>query len=283
MIEITGFRLHFSYDLHTHSYCSDGQLSPTELVELAKRNNVKVMALTDHDTLSGINEAKSAAGADLEIITGIELSSVWQGRNIHIVGLNIDLDSESLQSAVAYQSQVRNERALKIAERLEKKGVKGALDGAKHYAKGASIGRPHFAEYMVDAGYVNSFSQAFNHYLGAGKPGDVKHCWPEIATVIEWIETAGGVAVLAHPARYNLTRTKLYALVEDFVNAGGKAIEVVSGQQDVSVTSQLIRITEKFSLSASCGSDFHSLANGWQSPGKMSPFPQSCIPVWETW
>jgi predicted metal-dependent phosphoesterase TrpH len=252
-------------------------------VALAKTNGVKVMALTDHDTLSGIPEAINTAGTDIEIITGIEFSTLWQGRNIHIVGLNLDIESEHLRSAVAHQSQVRSDRAIKIAERLEKRGIKGALDGARHYARGESIGRPHFAEFMVDAGYVKSFAQAFNHYLGAGKSGDVKHCWPSIDTVVEWVNGAGGIAVLAHPAKYNLTRTKLYSLMEDFVAVGGKGLEVVNGKQNEAVTRELVKASEVFSLYGSCGSDFHSSANAWQSPGKMSPFPESCIPVWKAW
>ncbi len=270
------------YDLHTHSTCSDGQLSPKELVRLAKDNGVDVLALTDHDTLEGVSMAISAAGDDLHIVPGIELSSLWNGRNIHVVGLQVDIDCPMLASAVEQQSEIRIERAKTIAMRLEKAGILGAWDGAKHYAEG-SIGRPHFAQYMIDAGYVDSFAQAFKRYLGSGKIGDVKNRWPALAEVVSWITASGGIAVLAHPDKYDLTRTKLYTLLQDFVNAGGQAMEVVSGQQEPAVTSKLLRAAEDFSLLASCGSDFHSTENLWQSPGKMSLLPKGCKPIWEAW
>lgn len=272
------------YDLHTHSYCSDGTLSPTELVQAAHANGVRVLALTDHDTLEGIAEATQAASNnlldDMTIITGIEFSTQWRGRGIHLVGLNVALNSPELQQAVEQQTQVRIKRAQTIAEKLEKAGIKGALDGAKHYAGKGAIGRPHFAKYMVDAGYAGSIPQAFKRYLGAGKVGDVKQCWPDIDEAVHWILAAGGIAVLAHPDKYDLTRTKLYELLGDFVEAGGQAMEVVSGHQDKAVTQKLARAANDFSLLASCGSDFHSPNNTWQSLGGYSPLPDDVAPVW---
>lgn len=272
------------YDLHTHSYCSDGQLSPQALVELAREKGVTVLALTDHDTLDGIEEAQRAANADTEnvltLVTGIEFSSQWRGRGIHIVGLQVDLSSPVLIAAVKQQTESRIRRSETIAQRLEKAGIKGALAGAQHYANGGAIGRPHFAQFMVDAGYVANIPQAFKRYLGAGKIGDVKQCWPDVHEVVEWIIQSGGIAVLAHPDKYELTRTKLYNLLQDFVDAGGQAMEVVSGHQDPSVTDKLARAAADFSLLASCGSDFHSPNNSWQSLGHYSPLPESCEPVW---
>ena len=273
----------YLYDLHTHSDCSDGQLAPADLVALAIKNGVDVLALTDHDTLSGIDRAIVAAGDALKIIPGIELSAQWSGRNIHIVGLNVDVRHKPLQQAVKEQCAIRDIRAVTIADRLRKAGIKGALEGAKHYAKGESVGRPHFAQYLVEAGYVSSFAQAFKRYLGASKAGDVKHHWPSADTVVSWINAAGGVAVLAHPDKYDLTRTTLYNLVQAFVDAGGQALEVVSGRQTTAVTAKLLRVAQDFSLLASCGSDFHSTTNAWQSPGIMSPLPDGCKPVWEAW
>ncbi len=271
------------YDLHTHSHCSDGKLSPEELVALAKMNKVDVLALTDHDTVAGVSAAKAAAGDDLTIIPGIEVSSLWAGRSIHIVGLQIDIDSPDLQQAVAQQSDLRLERAKTIALRLEKVGIKNAWEGAQTYAKGAAIGRPHFAQHIISEGYATNFAQAFKRYLGAGKVGDVKSQWPSINSVIEWINAAGGIAILAHPDKYGLTRTKLYSLLEEFSAAGGKAIEVVSGHQTLAVTQKLHRAAIDFSLLASCGSDFHSPDNRWQSPGIMSPLPKKCQAVWDFW
>lgn len=271
------------YDLHTHSHCSDGKLSPEELVALAKANQVDVLALTDHDTIIGIPAAQAAAGNDLTIIPGIEVSSLWGGRNIHIVGLNIDIQSPDLQKAVAAQSDIRLARAKMIAQRLEKAGINNAWEGAKRYAKGSAIGRPHFAQHMINEGYVDNFAQAFKRYLGAGKVGDVKSQWPSIGSVVEWINAAGGIAVLAHPDKYGLTRTKLYSLLEEFTEAGGKGIEVVSGHQTLAVTQKLHRAAIDFSLLASCGSDFHSPDNKWQSPGGMSPLPKKCQAIWDFW
>jgi predicted metal-dependent phosphoesterase TrpH len=287
------------YDLHTHSHCSDGFLSPQDLVALAKQQGVTVLALTDHDTLDGIAAAQQAAQSPngdeginnvdgsttqkdnaLTIITGIELSTQWNGRGVHIVGLDIDVNSPVLQAAVAQQTQARIDRAETIAQRLEKAGIKGALAGAQHYANGGAIGRPHFAQHMIDNGYVSTFPQAFKRYLGAGKVGDVKQCWPDMNVIVGWILQAGGIPVLAHPDKYDLTRTKLYQLLQDFVDAGGQAMEVVSGHQDPSVTDKLARAAADFSLLASCGSDFHSPKNAWQSLGGYSPLPESCEPVW---
>jgi len=251
----------------------------------AYNNGVRVLALTDHDTLEGIAEAQQAALDEtleetITIVTGIELSTQWRGRGIHIVGLNVALDSPVLQSAVNQQTRVRVQRAETIAKKLEKAGIAGALAGAQHYANNGAVGRPHFAKYMVDAGYVGSIPQAFKRYLGAGKVGDVKQCWPDIDEAIQWIAAAGGIAVLAHPDKYDLTRIKLYELLSDFADAGGQAVEVVSGHQEATVTQKLARAADDFSLLASCGSDFHSPANTWQSLGGYSPLPDTVTPVW---
>lgn len=269
------------YDLHTHSRCSDGQLSPQALVEMAKANGVKVLALTDHDTVSGVAEAQWYADDEIQVIAGIEFSAQWRGRGIHIVGLQVDTHSPILRAAVAQQAQTRQDRANTIAERLEKVGVKGALAGAKKYASGESLGRPHFAQYLVERGYVTSFAQAFKKYLGSGKTGDVKQGWPSIEKVANWITQSGGIAVVAHPDKYGLTRTKLYELLEDFLEAGGQAIEVISGTQDNSITDKLARAADDFALLASCGSDFHAPDQPWQSLGKFSSLPERCQPVWQ--
>ena len=275
--------MNFSYDLHTHSHCSDGKLSPEELVSLAKLNNVDVLALTDHDTIDGIPAAIAAAGDGLTIIPGIEVSTLWQGRGIHIIGLQIDIHSKELKQAVSIQSDIRLGRAKTIAVRLEKAGIKGAWEGAQRYAQGGAIGRPHFAQHIIDVGYAANFAQAFKRYLGAGKIGDVKSEWPSISSAISWINAAGGIAILAHPDKYGLTRTKLYTLLQEFSDAGGRGLEVVSGNQKPDVTQKLQKAAVDFSLLASCGSDFHSPDNKWQSPGVMSPLPKNCQAIWDFW
>ena len=203
---------------------------------------------------------------------------------IHIVGLNFDPDNTVLMTGVKQQTESRDTRAEMIAERLAKKGIVGALEGAKLEAgDDGVVGRPHFAKYMVKAGYVSTVNQAFKSYLGAGKPGDVKQLWPDIATAISWITAAGGVAVLAHPDKYNMTRTKLRRLLEEFAAAGGQAMEVVSGHQDKQLTHYLAQLADRFELHASCGSDFHVPDQPWQELGKCSPLPESCEPVWRLW
>jgi len=266
------------YDLHTHSLCSDGALSPAALVQLAHEQGVDVLALTDHDTLSGISTAydemaqiNQTAKKPLSIVTGIELSTQWRGRNIHIIGLCLDMSSAVLQQAIEGQRLARLERAQEIARRLEKAGIFNAWAGAAQYAQDDHIGRPHFAQYLVEVGAVSTINQAFKKYLGSGKIGDVKQHWPNIEEAVNWINAAGGIAIVAHPNKYELTRTKLYELLQDFRDAGGQGIEIISGMQNKNITDKLVRAALDFSLAVSCGSDFHSRA--WQMVGKMSPMP----------
>lgn len=272
------------YDLHCHSHCSDGILSPAELVSRAKAQNVAVLALTDHDTTAGYHEAAVASSSiGLTLIPGIEFSCQWEGRGIHIVGLNFDPQSEHIIDAVETQARARQERAETIAYRLFKSGIKGALEGAQRYANGGSIGRPHFAKYLIEQGLVSNMNQAFKKYLGAGKPGDVKQVWPGIDTAVRWIKQAGGTAVIAHPAKYNMTRTKLCSMVEFFQSAGGQAIEIVCSKQPPPVTSNIFNIAKQYNLLGSCGSDFHIPDQHWQELGQFGRLPSDIVPVWEAW
>lgn len=270
------------YDLHCHSTASDGRLAPAEVVARAVEQGVDVLALTDHDTVIGLKEAQDAAkSTELRLITGIEFSSQWGKRGIHIVGLNVDVDSLVLKEAVLSQFEARQRRSEMIAQRLAKLGIERALEGAKAIAAGAVLGRPHFAQYLVDQGRVKNINEAFKKYLGAGKPGDVKNIWPELSEVVGWIRSAGGVAVLAHPSKYKMTRTKLCALVSDFSECGGQAMEVSSGLMPPGVSASLARIAQDYELHASCGSDFHFPGHKWQELGQFSPMPSTCRPVWE--
>ena len=269
------------YDLHTHSRFSDGTLTPTELVSRAKQRGVSTIALTDHDTLAGIRELETAAQAqDLHWVSGIEFSCLWNGISVHVVGLNFNPDHPIMVEAVERQAQARESRALTIAERLEKRGIADALQGALEEAGDAHIGRPHFAKFLVKNGYCKSMNAAFKKYLGPGKPGDVKQLWPEVELAIEWILQAGGVAVLAHPNKYQLTRTKLKRLLVAFAEAGGQAMEVISGQQKQSDGESLALLAEEFGLLASCGSDFHVPGAAWQELGSHGPLPDRCTPIW---
>ncbi len=270
------------YDLHTHTDCSDGSLSPEELAAYARECGVDVLAITDHDTVAAFERLEAEGEQTPDLVPGIELSCVWQRRLVHIVGLRIDLASETLANAVRQQQRARFDRAETIANRLEKLGIGNPLDDVLRRS-GGSPGRPHFATHLVDIGFVPDEKTAFKRYLGAGKIGDVKESWPSIDTAVNWILAADGQPVLAHPAKYQLTKTKLGALVRDFKLAGGIAVEVCSGSQDPSTTSALARVTNDHGLLASVGSDFHHRSQSWSQPGRYAVMPSSVSPIWDTW
>lgn len=269
------------FDLHCHSYFSDGALSPDELIERAKARNVSVLAITDHDTIAGIEIAhKASEGHGIKIIPGIEFSSQWGRGGVHIVGLGIDVTSPVLRDAIYKQEQARRARSKAIGERLSRAGFPNALQEAQKIAGAGTLGRPHFAQYLVNIGAVKNINAAFKRYLGTGKPADVKYQWPLMDEVIGWIHAAGGVAVLAHPAKYELTRMKMCALIDAFAAAGGDAVEVISGMQPSAVTEDLAKIVEARSLYASCGSDFHAPDQPWQELGSFGNLPVHSRPVW---
>ncbi len=270
------------FDLHCHTNCSDGSLSPQALVMRAKEKGVSVLSITDHDTIAGLQMAEVAAlEVGLKLIPGIEFSSQWARGSIHILGLNIDTKNEQLQAAIIAQTSAREQRSVQIAEKLRKLGIENALEGARVYAGDAILARPHFAQFLIAKGYAKDMNTAFKKYLGQGKPADVKYQWPEMQQVIGWIKAAGGFAVLAHPAKYELTRTKLCQLVSEFAELGGDAIEVISGLQPKPMTDDLIRIANQYNLYASCGSDFHQPNQPWQELGSFGPLPEKAKPIWQ--
>ena len=240
-----------------------------------------MLSITDHDTLGAYTEITSIP-TEMQLICGIEISSQWRGQGIHIVGLNVDMENSELNDAILQQSQIRRQRAEKIAYRLGRLGFSNCLEGAATLATN-QIGRPHFAQYLTDIGAVKSTNEAFKKYLGAGKLGDIKEHWPDIELSIKLIRQAGGIAVLAHPSKYKMTRSKLTSLISDFKDSKGQAIEVVSGLQIPSLTKDLAKLSLQFNLLASCGSDFHSLDKSWASLGKASQLPEICKPVWSQW
>lgn len=247
-------------DFHTHSHASDGALSPRQLVQAAIAARVSEFAITDHDTVAGYREALALSPdfpADFRLISGTELSCVWAKTTIHVVGLDMDIEHPVLREGLVQLAHARDERAGIIAHKLEKAGMPGALDGAREHAGARQLGRPDFARWMVEQGHVSDANQAFDKYLGSGKMGDVKACWPELATVTGWIVAAGGSAILAHPMKYRYTRMKLRRLIRDFVDAGGSGIEIFSGRQQPEHIQILCKLADEFALVASAGSDFH--------------------------
>jgi predicted metal-dependent phosphoesterase TrpH len=277
--------LNRSYDLHCHSNQSDGILSPEALVSRAKAQQVSVLALTDHDTTAGLQAAELQAQAEgIQFINGIEFSCLWEKRGIHVVALDFDRKNEALVQVVQRQGVLRTQRCEVINEKLERLGFSGVLERAMHIAGSAdAIGRPHFAQAMVDLSFVSSINAAFKKYLGAGKVGDVKQMWPEFDEIVPAVRDAGGLAVIAHPLKYKMTRAKLCKMIESFVEAGGEAIEVVSGIQRPDQTRDMANIAGRFGLLASCGSDFHAPAMHWAELGKVSAMPDNITPVWARW
>ncbi|GHE20888.1 phosphatase [Halomonas urumqiensis] len=277
-----GTSLPLTIDLHMHSTASDGALPPAEVVALCKARGLTHMALTDHDTVAGIAEAERAAAREgIRLLPGTELSTRWSGVNIHVVGLLPQGVRGALVEGLEAQAESREKRALRIAERMEKIGLAGALAKAREQAGSERpLGRPDFARALVAAGLVPDITTAFKKHLGDGKAGDVKAMWPELAEAVGWIVDAGGVAVLAHPMRHGLTRRKRGLLLDAFRAAGGQAAELVSGFQNTDKTRDLARQLQERELYASVGSDFH-FPGGHLAPGSMSSVPRTAIPpVW---
>ncbi len=269
-------------DLHTHTDASDGRLSPAELVHAAGEAGVDVLAITDHDTIAGVLAAPRA-GRTPAIVTGVEFSTTWNGIGVHVLGLNIDTASDAIAAGTAFQRTARERRAVRIGERLARAGIPDAFDRTSALAANGNVSRVHFAQFLVEAGYVKDRAQAFKRYLGAGKAGDVRDTWAALPLIIGWIRDAGGSPVLAHPMKYRLTRTKRTALVDDFAAAGGTAMEIVSGRQDAAQTRALADLCTSRNLLASAGSDFHRPGEPWARLGMPLALPRECRPVWDAW
>jgi len=270
-------------DLHCHSTASDGALSPSALLERASERGVSHLALTDHDTIAGLAEAgRAARQLGIVLVPGVELSCLWKSRTIHVVGLDFDPGDTGFLGALARQNENRWARARMIADRLDRLGVDGLLDKATAAGGGDVPGRPHFAEVLVGEGVVGNAAQAFKRYLGSGKAGDVKAYWPELPEVVRWINEAGGIAVLAHPRKYQLTATKLRELTADFRRAGGQAIEVSTSGQSSGDLGFLAELCRKEQLLASQGSDFHFPGAPWCELGRIMKMPDGLEPVWHS-
>jgi hypothetical protein len=272
------------YDLHSHSTASDGTLSPTELVRLAAASGVGVLALTDHDTTCGLAEAQEAAvEVGITLINGVEISVTWNRQTVHIVGLNLDPDNDELQRGLDGLLAFRDWRAEEIARRLAKKGIEDALQGALAFSNGRLLSRTHFARFLAQRKICKDERDVFKHYLVKGKPGHVPGQWADLADAVAWITGAGGQAVIAHPARYRMTRGKLRRLISAFAEVGGTAIEVVSGSHNKDEAFLMAGHARDFALRASLGSDFHNPDNAWNTLGRLPPLPDGCTPVWRDW
>ncbi|ELY2496388.1 PHP domain-containing protein [Cronobacter muytjensii] len=273
------------YDLHSHTTASDGLLTPEQLVHRAVEMGIHTLAITDHDTTAGLPAAHqeiARAGLALRLIDGVEISTLWENHEIHIVGLGIDIAHPAMIAFLEEQARRRTQRAERIAERLEKARIPGALEGARRLADGGVVTRGHFARFLIEDGRANNMADVFKHYLARGKTGYVPPQWCTIEQAIDVIHHSGGQAVVAHPGRYQLSAKWLKRLLSAFAQAGGDAMEVAQCQQAPNERNQLASYAVQFGLLASQGSDFHQPC-AWIELGRRLWLPEGLMPVWHRW
>ncbi|EOV9016453.1 PHP domain-containing protein [Cronobacter muytjensii] len=273
------------YDLHSHTTASDGLLTPEQLVHRAVEMGIHTLAITDHDTTAGLPAAHqeiARAGLALRLIDGVEISTLWENHEIHIVGLGIDIAHPAMIAFLEEQARRRTQRAERIAERLEKARIPGALEGARRLADGGVVTRGHFARFLIEDGRANNMADVFKHYLARGKTGYVPPQWCTIEQAIDVIHHSGGQAVVAHPGRYQLSAKWLKRLLSAFAQAGGDAMEVAQCQQAPNERNQLASYAVQFGLLASQGSDFHQPCP-WIELGRRLRLPEGLTPVWHRW
>jgi len=272
-------------DLHSHSTYSDGVLRPEELVRRAAQRGVRVLALTDHDATDGLAAARRLSGEeDIELVNGVEVSVTWNGQTLHIVGLHIDPAHPELAAGLEHLREGRRLRAEQIAGELDRAGVDGSLAGARaHVTNPELVGRTHFARFLVERGYARDVAAVFKKFLVDGKPGHVPHRWAALEQAIGWIRASGGMAVLAHPGRYKLEESQRCALLDAFKEAGGAAIEVVTGSHTPEQFRSYARYAQRYGLLASMGSDFHGPGESRRDLGTLPELPDGCTPVWTAW
>jgi predicted metal-dependent phosphoesterase TrpH len=270
-------------DLHCHSVVSDGTLTPEALAARAKANGVQLWALTDHDEIGGQERAIAAAKAEgMKYLTGVEISITFAGKTVHIVGLGFDHTNQALVQGLRNTRGGRAERAKEMSEGLAKVGIQGAFEGALQYAGNHElISRTHFARFLVETGVCKDTSEVFRKYLTENKPGFVPHRWASLENAVKWITGAGGVAVIAHPARYGFTANEEFALFTEFKQHGGRGVEVVTGSHSSADALQYAETALEFELAASRGSDFHSPDESHTDLGTLPWLPGQLKPVWE--
>lgn len=271
-------------DLHCHSTLSDGLLSPEELVAHAASKGVRVLALTDHDEVGGLARARIAAEQHgITLVNGVEISVTWKKRTLHIVGLRIDASDPQLITTFQQVHAARDTRARQMAEGLAKAGIAGAYEGAKQIAGNSVMTRSHFAQFIVKQGHAKNIKSVFKKYMVKGKPGFVNHEWMSLEQAVALIRQAGGVAVLAHPGRYDLGFVNMHLLLHEFRGYGGQAIEVVTGSHQPPQFDQFAKLAHRFDLKASQGSDYHGPGLSFMEMGRLPALPANCVPLWQDW
>jgi len=270
-------------DLHCHSVVSDGTLSPEALAARAKANGVELWALTDHDEIGGQHRAAAAAHAQgMAYLTGTEISVTFADTTVHIVGLGFDPDDQQLAQGLAATRGGRAERAKDMAEQLAQVGIPHAFEGALKFVGNPDlISRTHFARFLVETGVCRDTSEVFRRFLTEGKPGYVPHRWAALGDAVRWITQAGGMAVIAHPARYKFSANAEYALFSEFKQHGGRGVEVVTGSHTAAEYVTYAGMAQEFGLAASRGSDFHSPEESHTDLGTLPLLPGALTPVWE--
>ena len=273
------------YDLHSHSTYSDGLLTPDAVVHRAALRGVDVFALTDHDEIAGLAEARDAAlDAGITFIPGAELSVSWESHTLHILGLRIDATNPALDAGLASIRSGRDARARRIAAGLAEAGIHGAYEGARKYVTSDRLmSRTHFARFLVEAGHARETSDVFKRFLTPGKPGYVKHAWATLAEAVDWIHGAGGVAAIAHPGRYKVSPTGMRRLLGEFRDAGGDGIEVLSPSHTPAQFAEYSTYARVFGFAASCGSDYHGPGESWLDLGDLPDMPAGVTPIWSVW
>ena len=271
-------------DLHCHSVVSDGTLTPEDLAARAKANGVELWSLTDHDEIGGQHRAAAAARSQgMAYLTGTEISVTFAGNTVHIVGLGFDPDNAALAQGLAATRAGRGERAQEMAAQLAQVGIHGAYEGAlKFVGNPELISRTHFARFLVETQVCRDTNEVFRKYLTEGKPGYVPHRWATLGDAVRWINEAGGLAVIAHPARYKFTANEEYALFSEFKAHGGVGVEVVTGSHTAAEYVTYAAMAEEFGLAASRGSDFHSPDESHTDLGTLPYLPGHLTPIWET-
>ncbi len=274
-----------NFDLHNHSTCSDGLLSPTQLIELAARTGVDAIALTDHDTTDGLDEAREAAQqAGIGFVPGVEISASWGDTVLHVVGLDIDPSAPALRDGLEAIRAGRLGRAQRIAGKLETLGFANTFEAAFKLAQNERLlSRTHFARHLVERGAAKDIQAAFDKYLARGKPAYVSHRWAGFEDAVSWIRASGGTAVLAHPGRYDLKPMMRAEMLKEFKAYGGTAIEVVTGSHRPEQYSMWQRVALEYGFLASRGADYHGPGESPCEPGRLPPLHASLTPVWSTW
>ena len=270
-------------DLHCHSVVSDGTLTPEVLAERAKTNGVELWALTDHDEIGGQHRAMAAAKAHgMAYLTGTEISVTFAGETVHIVGLGFDPDDAALKQGLHNTRNGREQRAREMSDSLAQAGIHGAFEGAlKFVGNPELISRTHFARFLVETGVCRETPEVFRKFLTEGKPGYVPHRWATLKDAVTWITQAQGLAVIAHPGRYNFSANEEYALFTEFKAHGGRGVEVVTGSHTKQEFVKYAETAKEFGLAASRGSDFHSPDESHTDLGKLPFLPGDLTPVWE--